>query len=308
MMTTWLRNGILAAAGRDEVEQFVRESGWSRALVARFVAGDRLEDALAAATQLAGQGLAVTLDRLGENVVTPAEARRAVESYAETLRAMAASRLDPNISVKLTMLGLDIADDVAYDHMLRLLETARSVEGFVRIDMEGSAYTERTLAIAEALHARFPGLVGTVIQAYLHRSDRDLERLIDLQMRVRLVKGAYAEPGSLAMQSPSEINDAFVRLMERLLEEGRYPAIATHDPALVRATRGFALRLGIDPSRWEFQMLYGVRRDEQRALAREGYGMRIYLPFGSDWYPYFARRIAERPANMLFVLRQLISR
>jgi proline dehydrogenase len=308
MMTTWLRNGIIAAAGRDEVEQFVRESRWSRDLVARFVAGDGLDDALSAATRLAGQGLSVTLDRLGENVVSPAEAERAVESYAETLRALAASRLDPNISVKLTMLGLDIGDDVAYDNMLRLLDTTRSVDGFVRIDMEGSAYTERTLAIAEALHPHFPGLVGTVIQAYLHRSDRDLERLIDLQMRVRLVKGAYAEPASHALQRPSEIDDAFVRLMERLLEEGRYPAIATHDPALVRATRGFALRLGIDPSRWEFQMLYGVRRDAQHALVRDGYGMRIYLPFGSDWYPYFARRIAERPANMLFVLRQLITR
>ena len=307
-MTTVLRNGILATAERDEVERFIRTSPWSRALVARFVAGDRLEDALMAAIGLAGQGLTTTLDRLGENVLTPTEARSAVETYAETLRAMAISNLDPNISVKLTMLGLDIGDEVAYDNMLVLLETARSVDGFVRIDMEGSAYTERTLSIAEALHARFPGLVGTVIQAYLHRSDRDLERLIDLQMRVRLVKGAYAEPASLALQRPSEINEAFIRLMERLLEAGRYPAIASHDPALIRATRGFALRLGIDPSRWEFQMLYGVRRDAQLALMREGYGMRIYLPFGVDWYPYFARRIAERPANMFFVLRQLMTR
>jgi proline dehydrogenase len=308
MMSTLLRNGILATAERDVVERFVRDSRWSRALVARFVAGDRLEDALAAATKLAGQGLTTTLDRLGENVLTPDEARSAVESYAATLREMAASKLDPNISVKLTMLGLDVGDDVAYDNMLLLLETARSVDGFVRIDMEGSAYTERTLAIAEALQARVPGLVGTVIQAYLHRSDRDLQRLIDLKMRVRLVKGAYAEPARLALQRPSEINDAFIRLMERLLEDGQYPAIATHDPALIRATSGFAVRMGIDPERWEFQMLYGVRRDAQLVLAGEGYGMRIYLPFGADWYPYFARRIAERPANMLFVLRQLTTR
>jgi proline dehydrogenase len=307
MMSTLLRSGILATAERDVVERFVRDSRWSRALVARFVAGDRLADALAAATRLAGQGLMATLDRLGENVITPGEARGAVASYAETLREMAASKLDPNISVKLTMLGLDIDHDVAYDNMLTLLETARTVDGFVRIDMEGSAYTERTLAIAEALHARFPRQVGTVIQAYLHRSDRDVERLIDLKMRVRLVKGAYAEPANLALQRPSEIDEAFRRLMERLLEEGRYPAIATHDPALIRATRGFALRMGIDPERWEFQMLYGVRREAQLALLREGYGMRIYLPFGADWYPYFARRIAERPANVLFVLRQLVT-
>jgi proline dehydrogenase len=307
-VTTVLRNGILATAERDEVERFIRTSPWSRALVARFVAGDRLEDALMAAIGLAGQGLTTTLDRLGENVLTPTEARSAVETYAETLRAMATSNLDPNISVKLTMLGLDIGDEAAYDNMLVLLETARSVDGFVRIDMEGSAYTERTLSITEALHARVPGLVGTVIQAYLHRSDRDLERLIDLQMRVRLVKGAYAEPASLALQRPSEINEAFIRLMERLLEAGRYPAIASHDPALIRATRGFALRMAINPGQWEFQMLHGVRRDAQLALAREGYGMRIYLPFGADWYPYFARRIAERPANMVFVLRQLMTR
>ncbi len=308
MMTTLLRNGILATAERDEVERIIRNSPWSRALVARFVAGDRLEDALVVANRLSTQGLTTTLDRLGENVLTPNEARAAVETFAETLREMAASDLDPNISVKLTMLGLDIGDQIAYDNMLVLLETARSADGFVRIDMESSAYTERTLAIAEALHERFEGYVGAVIQAYLHRSDRDIERLIGLKMRVRLVKGAYAEPASLALQRPREIDEAFVRLMERLLEAGRYPAIATHDPALVRATQGFALRMGIDPARWEFQMLYGVRREAQVALAREGYRMRIYVPFGADWYPYFARRIAERPANMLFVLRQLVSR
>jgi proline dehydrogenase len=308
MVTTMLRNGILATAEREDVERYIRTSPWSRTLVARFVAGNWLEDALLAASRLAAQGLTTTLDQLGENVLTPGEARTAVESYAETLRQMAASNLDPNISVKLTMLGLDIGDEVAYDNMLVLLETARSVDGFVRIDMEGSAYTERTLAIAEALHTRFEGRVGTVIQAYLHRSDRDVERVIGMKMRVRLVKGAYAEPTSLALQRPREIDEAFVRLMERLLEGGRFPAIATHDPALVRATQGFALRMGIDPARWEFQMLYGVRREAQIALAREGYGMRIYVPFGADWYPYFARRIAERPANMLFVLRQLVGR
>jgi proline dehydrogenase len=308
MLTPLLRNGILATAERAEVESFIRDSRWSRALVTRFIAGDRLEDALRVANRLAGQGLSTTLDRLGENVLTPEEARTAVEAYAETLREMAAGGLDPNISVKLTMLGLDLGDEVAHDNMAALLEVARSINGFVRIDMEGSAYTERTLAITEALHERFSGLVGTVIQSYLHRSDRDVERLIDQKMRVRLVKGAYAEPASLALQRPREIDAAFVRLMERLLEDGRYPAIATHDPALIRSTQGFALRMGIDPARWEFQMLYGVRREAQAALAREGYGMRIYVPFGADWYPYFARRIAERPANMLFVLRQLASR
>ena len=308
MMTTWLRAGILAAADRNEIEQLVRDSRFSRALVNRFVAGETVSEALAAAKGLAGQGLKTTLDQLGENVLTPAEATAAVDAYADTLRSMAAAGLEPNISIKLTMGGLDIDDDVAHDNMVALLETAAAVEGFVRIDMEGSAYTERALAIAEALHDRFPGQVGTVIQAYLHRSDRDVGRLIDCQMRVRLVKGAYAEPVNIAIQKPREVDENFVRLMERLLEHGRYPAIATHDPTLVRATQGFALRMGIHPDRWEFQMLYGVRRDAQIALADEGYGMRIYVPFGADWYPYFARRIAERPANMAFVFRQLFTR
>jgi proline dehydrogenase len=305
MLSTLFRSGILAVAERHEIERLVRNSRFSRRLAERFVAGDSLGEALRVARRLADQGLTSTLDRLGENVLSLDEASRAVGHYAETLRGLARDGLEPNISVKLTMLGLDIRDEVAHDNMVVLLETAASMRGFVCIDMEGSAYTERTLAIAEALHDRFPQQVGTVIQAYLHRSDRDVERLNERNIPVRLVKGAYAEPASIALQRPGEIDAAFVRLMERLLENGSHPAIATHDPALIRATQGFALRMGIDRGRWEFQMLYGVRRDAQRELAREGYGMRVYVPFGSDWYPYFSRRIAERPGNLLFVLRQL---
>ena len=307
MIETLFRNGILAVAERDEVEQFIRHGRLPRSLAARFIAGETHPEALQAAISLAAAGLTTTLDHLGENVLTADEARSAVRSYEMSLRDLAAAGLEPNISVKLTMLGLDIGDEAAHDNLVTLLEIARSLDGFVRIDMEGSAYTQRTLAITEALHTRFPGLVGTVIQSYLHRSDRDIARLIDQGVRVRLVKGAYAEPASVAMQRPQEIDAAFVRLMERLLEGGRYPAIATHDPALIRATQGFATRMGVDRSGWEFQMLYGVRRDAQVALAGEGYGMRIYIPFGADWYPYFARRIAERPANLLFMLRQFTS-
>jgi proline dehydrogenase len=308
MLTTLLRDAILAAAERDDVEALVRRGRFSQVLVRRFVAGNTLDEALSAAQRLAASGLTTTLDQLGENVLAPAEASSAVASYAATLRALAAAGLEPNISIKLTMLGLDIGDEMAFANMTALLETAAELSGFVRIDMESSAYTERTLRIAETLHERFPGRVGTVIQAYLHRSERDVERLNRLGMRVRLVKGAYAEAADVALQRPSEVDAAFARLMERLLENGTYPAIATHDAALIRATRGFALRMGIEPRRWEFQMLYGVRRDAQLALRREGYGMRIYVPFGAEWYPYFARRIAERPANALFVLRQLVSR
>jgi proline dehydrogenase len=307
MMETLLRNAILAAAARDEVEQFIRGGRIPRALARRFVAGDTRSDALAAASRLAAMRMTSTLDQLGENVLTAEEAQCAAASYAATLRAMAAAGLEPNISVKLTMVGLDISDDLARATMETLLQTAAGLDGFVRIDMEGSTYTQRTLVITERLHQQFPNRVGVVIQAYLHRSDRDVERMIGQRIRVRLVKGAYAEPASVALQRPREIDAAFVRLMERLLEEGPYPAIATHDDALIRATRGFATRMAIDPARWEFQMLYGVRRQMQQQLAGQGYGMRVYVPFGTDWYPYFTRRIAERPANALFVLRQLVS-
>ena len=185
------------------------------------------------------------------------------------------------------MLGLDISERVAHDNMVGLLSTAREAAGFVRVDMESSAYTERTLALTMALHDEFPDRVGTVVQAYLHRSDRDLEHLIPRRVRVRLVKGAYAEPRDVALQRPREIDAAFVRLMERLLEAGPYPAIATHDPALIRATRGLAVRLGIPREHWEFQMLYGVRRDAQLALVREGYRMRVYVPIRSRLVPLF---------------------
>jgi proline dehydrogenase len=308
MASTLLRSGILAAAERREIERFVRAGRLLRSLVSRFAAGDTLADALRVATELARQGLTVTLDRLGENVSTPVEAETAAASYVATLRGLAAAGLEPNISVKLTMLGLDLGDEIAVANMLVILQAAEDLEGFVRIDMESSAYTERTLTITGSLHEHFPSRVGTVVQAYLHRSPRDVARLNERQIRVRLVKGAYAEPAEVALQRPRQIDQAFATLMERLLEHGRYPAIATHDPALIRATQGFALRIGIDRRAWEFQMLYGVRRDAQIALAEEGYGMRIYVPFGVDWYPYFARRIAERPANALFVLRQIAPR
>ena len=302
------RHAVLAAADSRPVAGLIRHNGFSRGLVRRFVAGEELADALTAARSIAAQGMTTTLDQLGENVTTSDQARAAVGTYVATLEGMAAAELEPNISVKLTMLGLDLGEQLAIENMLALLETAHRVRGFVRIDMEGSAYTERTLAIAEELHDRFPEEVGTVIQSYLYRSPGDAERLIRRGMRVRLVKGAYAEPATVAHQSQREVDAAYVHLMERLLDAGRYPAIATHDPALIRAARGYALRMGISSDRFEFQMLYGVRRDAQAELVADGYRMRIYVPYGTKWYPYFTRRIAERPANAVFVLRQLISR
>ena len=302
-----LRRPLLALADHPRVEGLVRRNGFSQGLVRRFIAGEDLESAVEAARRIADQGMTTTLDQLGENVRTADEARTAVASYVAILRRMAAKGLEPNISVKLTMLGLDQGHDLARENMLRLLAVAREVKGFVRIDMEGSRYTEPTVDICAALHERYPGAVGTVIQSYLRRSADDVERLIGAGIRVRLVKGAYAEPPTVAFQGRKEVDEAYLRLMERLLTVGTYPAIATHDPALIQRAREFTARESIAADRWEFQMLYGVRRDEQTALVAAGYRMRVYVPFGTQWYPYFTRRIAERPANALFVIRQLVS-
>lgn len=306
-MQRLFRRSILAVTDHPGVSGVIKGRRVTKRLVRRFVAGERLDEALVAARGIASQGMTTTLDQLGENVATAEAARRAVAGYVETLERMADVNLEPNISVKLTMLGLDLDAELVTENMVAILTEARRVHGFVRIDMEGSAYVEPTLAIAEALHARFPDEVGTVIQSYLYRSIEDTERLIARGMRVRLVKGAYAEPPSVAHRQRAKIDAAFVRLMERLLDDGRYPAIATHDPALIRVAKGYALRMGIPPDRYEFQMLYGVRRDAQAALTAEGFRMRVYVPYGTEWYPYFTRRIAERPANALFVLRQLAS-
>lgn len=305
-MQALLRPTVLRVADHPAVVRFFRENDATRALVSRFVAGETLDEALAVSRSIARQGMTTTMDLLGENVASEAEARAAVPVYAEILERMAADGLEPNISVKLTMLGLDQADDLAVECLRGILAVAARVGGFVRIDMEGSAYTARTIAIAERLHDEFPDSVGTVIQSYLYRSDEDVDRLNARRMRIRLVKGAYAEPASVAYQDPREVDAAWARQMERLLDNGAYPAFATHDPALVRATRGYALRMGIPPDRYEFQMLYGVRRDAQEELTAAGHRVRVYVPFGERWYPYFSRRIAERPANALFVLRQIL--
>jgi len=304
-MQRLMRPTVLRVAATPAVERFFRENQTTRGLVGRFVAGETLDAALDRVRPIAAEGMTVTLDLLGENVATEGEARAAVERYAETLRRMAGAGLEPNISVKLTMLGLDLDEALAEALMREILGGAREVGGFVRVDMEGSAYTARTLALVEALHDDVPDEVGTVIQSYLYRSAADVERLIARRMRVRLVKGAYAEPASVAYQKPAAVDAAYVRLMERLLDDGRYPALATHDPALIRAAEGYATRMGIGSDRFEFQMLYGVRRDAQRELVARGWRVRVYVPYGTEWYPYFTRRIAERPANALFVLRQL---
>ena len=305
----WFRRPILAIAERSAVERFTRSNRLvKRHLVDRFVAGETLAETLPKVVRIYEQGITATLDRLGENVNTVHEATAAVTSFTTSLEELAANNLEPNISVKLTSLGLDLGDDIATANMCAILTVARNLSGFVRIDMEGSAYVERTMAIFERLHDEFPANVGIVIQSYLYRARADVERMMERNARVRLVKGAYAEPSSIAFPDSALVDENYLSLMYLLLERGNYPALATHDMNLIAAARSYAADHDISTDRFEFQMLYGVRRDAQLDLVADGYRMRVYVPFGTEWYPYFTRRIAERPANALFVLRQFVDR
>ena len=301
-----MRQAVLGIADNPLVTRFFHTSPLVRGLVDRFVAGENLDEALVACHELANAGLALTLDQLGENVSTQEEVNTATHTYVEVLRRLHMEHLEPNISVKLTMLGLDLGDEVARGAMQTVLAAAREVGGFVRIDMEGSAYTARTMELFFELHDAYPDEVGIVIQTYLHRAEADVRACIDRRARVRLVKGAYAEPASVAFKSREQIDENYVRLMKLLLDQGRFPALATHDPALIEAAKDHARRKQIALDAFELQMLYGVRQDAQKRLAGEGYGMRVYVPYGTEWYAYFTRRIAERPSNALFVLRQMV--
>jgi proline dehydrogenase len=304
----WYRRPILAIADRKVVERFTRTNRHISSLVDRFVAGENLETALPQVQALAAAGITATLDQLGENVSSETQARDAVETFSCTLRTLAQNGLEPNISIKLTMLGLDLSDQIAETNAGAILEVARSVNGFVRIDMESSAYVERTMQIFARLHEAWPDEVGIVIQSYLYRARADIEQMIERRARVRLVKGAYSEPSSVAFPSAVDRDDNYLRMMYLLLEKGRYPAIATHDLALINSVRQYVADHHIPVDSFEFQMLYGVRRDLQTSLVNDGYRMRVYVPFGTEWYPYFTRRIAERPANAMFVLRQFFDR
>ncbi|HEU0164385.1 MAG TPA: proline dehydrogenase family protein [Thermomicrobiales bacterium] len=300
-----MRRTVLAVSDNRVVSGFFKSNRLARGLVDRFVAGESLEEGLAACRDLERHGIVTTLDQLGENVATVEEATAAAASFQSILRAMSTVGLETNISVKLTMLGLDLGRSVAEENLVSVLDVAKEVGGFVRIDMEGSLYTAITMEIFESLFARYPENVGIVTQTYLRRAEQDVKRAIELGARVRLVKGAYAEPESIAFTTRAENDQNYLHLMRLLLEGGNFPAIATHDPALIAAAQHHAKGREISPNRFEFQMLYGVRREEQQRLVDAGYRMRVYVPFGTEWYPYFTRRIAERPANALFVLRAM---
>jgi len=305
-----LRSAFISFSRNQSLRRFAERSSMGRRMSSRFVAGMGIEDVLKAAESLQAQGIASTLDSLGENVSTPEEARRSAEIYHRLVDAIQSRSLKANVSVKLTQMGMDIAPDLAREIVSGLVDHAVAAKTFVRVDMEGSEYTQATIDLVHALHA-VPvncGHVGIVIQAYLRRSEQDIADLTGEGIRIRLCKGAYKEPANVAFPEKGDVDANFVKLTHSLLTSGLYHGIATHDDAMVAATKQFVSEHGIDRRSFEFQMLYGVRRDLQRALVAEGFNVRVYVPFGTEWYPYFMRRLAERPANVLFIAKNMLKK
>jgi proline dehydrogenase len=302
-----MRSLLLHLSESKRLAPWIMRNGLSRRVSKRFVAGETLDEAIAAAHAVNRAGPSVSLDLLGENVSDEAGARRAAEGYLAMFDRIAREKLDANVSLKLTQLGLDLSASLCQDLLENIVEHAMSQGNFVRIDMEGSAYTQRTVEIAKRARAKYAG-VGTVMQSYLYRAEQDVRDLLAAGCRLRLCKGAYKEPPEIAFRKKKDVDANYVKLMKLLLPSGIYQGIATHDPAMIQATKDFAREKNIGRDAFEFQMLYGIRTDLQQRLVREGYRLRVYIPFGTDWFPYFMRRLAERPANLLFFARSLLPR
>ncbi|HKY96648.1 MAG TPA: proline dehydrogenase family protein [Gemmatimonadaceae bacterium] len=302
-----LRNALLYLSSQPQVFNFVRHNRMAKGFASRFVAGETLDTALDAVKQLNAKGISATLDLLGESVHNEAEARAGARAYIEMLDRIRQARLNANVSVKLTAMGLDIAEDLCVANMHDIIERAREHESFVRLDMESSEYTQKTLDLFyDRLYPSYRANVGIVLQSYLYRTSSDVEEANRNNARVRLCKGAYKEPASVAYPDKKDVDDSYLRCMRSLLLNGHYPGIATHDESIVRETKRFARENDIKSDQFEFQMLYGVRRDLQEKLVKEGYRMRVYVPFGTQWYPYLMRRLAERPANVMFITGNIV--
>ncbi len=301
-----LRSVIIRVSEASWVERMVRRSRLFRKLVDRFIAGDTLDQAMESAERLAEAGFLVTLDYLGENTRSEAEALAAKATYSAMLERIARSphTAKINISIKLTQCGLDQGESFAEQNFREVLAVAAQSNNFVRVDMEGSAYTQRTIDMILRVWKDFKN-TGTVLQSYLYRNDEDVETMISHGIRTRLVKGAYLEPASVAYPDKAKTDEAYIRQAKRLMVAGNYPAIATHDEKIIAELEAFEKGEGLDRSKFEYQMLYGIRRDLQQRLLDAGYNVRVYVPFGDSWYPYFTRRLAERPANMMFILKSL---
>ena len=305
-----LRASLIFLSESRSLRRLAEKSSVGQRISSRFVAGTQVEDALRAAANLNQAGLSVSVDNLGENVTTADEATHSAQLYHQLLSEIENRGLNANVSVKLTHMGIDVDPQLAYSNVAGLVQKAASMspKSFVRVDMEGSAYTQRTLDFVQELHrqAGNRGCVGAVIQSYMRRSEDDVANLLQDGIRIRLCKGAYREPADIAYQQKSEVDANYIKLMKALLKSGIYHGLATHDEKIIREAQSFATAEHIPPDAFEFQMLYGIRRDLQQSLIREGWRMRVYVPFGTEWYPYLMRRLAERPANLLFVAKNLL--
>jgi proline dehydrogenase len=301
-----LRRSLLYLSTNRSLRHWMENSSTSRRLTSRFVAGRTLDEGIRVLQDLARQRILGTLDFLGENVTSLDEAAHSRDIYLEAQCAIEKAHLPATVSIKLTQFGLDFSEDACFDNVIALLERARKMNSRVEIDMESSEYTDRTLAIVTEIQDKFPGSVRAVIQAYLFRSEADIRMLSDRQIPVRLCKGAYSEPPSVAFPRKEDVDSNYLKLMKLLLDQGAYPAIASHDESIVHEALRHVREQKIAPDRFEFQMLYGIRRDLQRKLVSDGYRLRLYVPYGDAWYPYFMRRLAERPANVVFLARNLL--
>jgi len=305
-----LRALFISLSESRSLRSIAEKSAIGQSLSSRFVAGTQVADAIRAAAELNKKGITVSVDNLGENVTNIEEARASAQLYHQLLDQIAANKLEANVSLKLTHMGLDIDETLARDLVTGLVQQAAGLNppNFVRVDMEGSHYTQRTLDFVHELH-RMPGhagRVGAVIQSYMLRAEADVEKLLADRIRIRLCKGAYKEPPDVAFQKKSEVDANYIKLMKILLKSGVYHGLATHDENIINETKAFATRENIPRDSFEFQMLHGIRRDLQQSLVRDGWRMRVYIPFGTEWYPYFMRRLAERPANVFFIVRNML--
>jgi proline dehydrogenase len=307
-----LRAAFIALSESRSLRALAERSRLGQRTSARFVAGKEVADAIRAAAAVNQFGAAVSIDNLGENVTNADEARASAQLYHNLLDEIATHKLNANVSLKLTHMGLDVDEMMAYEIVRGLVAKAAgmSPKNFVRVDMEGSPYTRRTLDFVHELHRvpGYEGCVGAVIQSYMRRAEADIEKLLSERIRIRLCKGAYKEPEDIAFQKKSEVDASYVKLMKTLMKSDIYHGLATHDEAIIREAKAFAARENIPRNAFEFQMLYGIRRDLQQGLVKDGWGVRVYIPFGTEWYPYFMRRLAERPANVLFLAKNLLRR
>lgn len=300
-----LKDTLLYFAQNQQIRNFVVHNRATKKISRRFVAGEVFDEAAQATRMLNRHGIKAALDHLGENVSDAREAQNSCQAYISALDLVKQTGIDANISIKLTALGLDISRELCEQNLLSILQCASPSSTFVCVDMEGSAYTAQTIEMTLHMHSQFDH-VGTVIQSYLYRSKKDAEQLITQGIRIRLVKGAYKEPSTIAYQNKSDVDQNYVQIMMMLLARGNYPAIATHDEAMINATCKYVRDHGIDKNAFEFQMLYGIRRDLQEKLVDQGYNVRVYVPYGLQWYPYLMRRLAERPANLIFVMKNAL--